>query len=109
MFCAGCVISSKALCPIAQRAAKSKKGKASGPVPRVAWGKTTARTVRSKAGERIRKKMRAGEWCRICCNIGRVWAKRPEYKKCGKTKLTFKAIKNDLKTKPEVRDRWRAN
>ena len=71
--CFGCSAKSTSRCPIAKRRSDGGDG---GKVERLAWGKTTTRSVRNKAGDMTKRKVRCGEWCRICLNVFRARFRR---------------------------------
>ena len=101
--CVGCGALSNSKCPIAWKARKERVT--------IPWAKTTNKKVRERrTGVKKKKKIKCGEWCRLCQNIARQKVTRGKYRKAEKKKKGsgIKLLKCDLRDGGETKRRWKA-
>ena len=98
----GCDASSKSQCPVAKKMGQ--------PSTRIPWGKTSTRKKKKKQGKTIKKKMKCGEWRRLCLNIARTWSMSGKCKRLGaRNKHIMDVIKSDIRTDPASKQRFKGD
>ena len=98
------------MCAIAKKKGQQQK---KGKIPkdmRTLWAKFTKRKVMNKrTKKRVKRKVRSGEWCRLCLNMSRIKLRQPRYKKAETEKKGsgLKLLKSDLRKPGHVKEQWK--
>ena len=98
------------MCEVAKKKGHTqKKGKPPQDL-RVVWGKVSSRKVMNKkTKKRVKRRMRCGEWCRMCLNMSRLKLRQPRYKKVEAEKkgAGLKLLKSDLRKPGPIKEEWK--